>query len=532
MRTRITKRIEARRRLRASGTLLAGAALTAVAICSGAAAGPSGDAVRIPTSGPSARYHPAPLSERFGVNAQVMFWMMPGLDWAPLEAEMRRFSIGVVRADAPWGAVQPTAADGASQLFDWRALDSLEHSLASEGLRWLPVIDYSAPWAASRRLASGAPNLQSAPVDDRAFARFAAAVAARYGPGGPFWRAHPGLREIPVTAVEIWNEENTAFAWAPRPDARAYLKLYAAARSSIHALTPSTEVLVGGLSDPAWPFIDQLYSAGGERRDLFDGVAIHPYGATVGYALENVVLAREALDAHSDFNTPLDVTEFGWPSISRAATQRGLRPPSKSNGPPFISDPQRASRVATITRTLARSDCGVERILPDTWVTRERNPDNPEDWFGLVGAGGVPSATAIAYRNTLGLLLRSAAPAHAANRLCGRSLSLGAAGFTRTVVVHEPYPISPPVRSVRRTCVRFTVRSYGTPVSDIAVRIAAVTRRGRRPPIATRVVRTGPTGRAVECPTARAGSTIELRLSAERPDFAPVAIKRLRIRIH
>src|SRR5581483_907703 len=109
--------------------------------------------------------------------------------------------------------------------YNWTLDDLIVSSLAAHGLRWLPIIDYSTPWARS------APNqIHSPPRSAGDFATYAAAVVSRYGPGGSFWLENPGLKPLPVLTYEIWNEPDNGTFWYPSPNPAAYASLYGAAR--------------------------------------------------------------------------------------------------------------------------------------------------------------------------------------------------------------------------------------------------------------------------------------------------------------
>src|SRR5205807_8886011 len=152
-----------------------------------------------------------------------------------------------------------------------------------------PIIDYSTAWAQSLPGQDHSP-----PTSDADYAAYAAAVSARYGPGGSFWRAHPGLPALPVRQLEIWNEPDNGSFWRPGPDAARYALLYAAARDAIHAVDPSGRVLVGGLSQ-APTFLPAMLVADPTLRTGIDAVAIHPYGATPTAVLARVAQVRTVL---------------------------------------------------------------------------------------------------------------------------------------------------------------------------------------------------------------------------------------------
>src|SRR5947208_14937959 len=131
---------------------------------------------------------------------------------APLRA-VRASGIEQARTDAFWMWAEPRPPRRGVHHYDWRRLDAVAAALARHRLRWLPILDYSAIWAATYR-----GNYHSPPRNNADYAAYARAFARRYGRGGSFWRRHPRLPRLPVTDYEIWNEPNNGqFFWKPQP---------------------------------------------------------------------------------------------------------------------------------------------------------------------------------------------------------------------------------------------------------------------------------------------------------------------------
>ena len=250
---------------------------------------------------------PPPAEEQFGANVNRLFndfAYTPAQISAQLQA-VRATGATVARSDALWEATEPRAPDAGQHHYDWGFDDAIAGSLAAHGLTWLPILDYSAPWAQS------IPGQDHSPPHNSAdYAAYAAAFAARYGPGGRFWHAHPELTARPVGAIEIWNEPDSAYFWRPVPSPAAYAALYLAARATVDAVAPQIRVIVGGLTD-ASAFLPAMLHAQPRLRGHVDGVAIHPYG-TPAAIVAKVRAARAALDGLGMASVPLYVTEFGW----------------------------------------------------------------------------------------------------------------------------------------------------------------------------------------------------------------------------
>ena len=327
---------------------------------------------------------PPPKTELFGANVGRLFndrTYSPAQIGAQLAA-LRNSGATVARSDALWEATEPIAPVQGAHRYDWTFDDAIAGQLAAHGLSWLPIIDYSAPWAQS---VPGQDHSPPASIGD--YADYAAALASRYGPNGSFWAAHPGLQQQPVKTYEIWNEPDNPVFWSPAPDPTAYANLYITARRAIDAVQPNATVIVGGLTHPA-AFTTALLAASPQLRGHIDGVGIHPYGATPQDVLASVRSARLALDSLGLGTVPLYVTEFGWTT----------HPPGALDwAPPGL----RPAYIARTFAALGHLDCGVSDALLYAWVTPERNPANPQDWFGISPPGGGSTPDTVAFAEGL-----------------------------------------------------------------------------------------------------------------------------------
>jgi hypothetical protein len=341
----------------------------------------------------SAAPPPAPQGEQFGINVNRLFngraHSTPQID-----AELRAVAATgatVARSDAMWEAIEPRPPASGVHHYDWTFDDLIAGSLAAHDIQWLPLLDYSAPWAESIPGQDHSP-----PHSPSDFAAFAAALAARYGAGGSFWRTRPDLHAPPATTFEVWNEPDNPSFWKPAPSARRYADLYVATRQAIDAVDPSARVIVGGLSSPL-RFLPALLAARPDLAGRVDGVAIHPYGPTPDAVLARVRAARGELSALGLRDVPLYVTEFGW--TTRPAGALNYAPASRRPG-----------YIETALGELGHTDCGVAAALLYTWITPGADPANPQDWYGVSPGAGV-SAFATGLR-------RAVAPAASAGD-CG-----------------------------------------------------------------------------------------------------------------
>ena len=362
-----------RRRLVAvvAAVLVGAAGAVAVVALSGGGSSPS-PVGRVPPSGPAAAL-PAPSTQEFGVNVNRLFNDL-SYSQAQIDAQLaavRATGATVARSDALWEAAEPHAPVGGEHRYSWGFDDQIAGSLARAGLTWLPIIDYSAPWAGS---VSG--DWRSAPSSSAQYAAFAAAIAARYGARGSFWAQYPQLPYEPVQTYEIWNEENGNYFWDNGPNPAVYAELYLAARAAIRAVDPLAQVAIGGLTNPrqgmsALAFLSGMFRAVPGLAGNVDAVGIHPYAANAAGTVQFVVAVRQLLDSLGESAVPIDVTEFGWQTGSAAAEQ------------------QRAANMSAVAQALGNSNCGIALLAPYDW--QDPSYITNGDW-GLTGADGMRSA--------------------------------------------------------------------------------------------------------------------------------------------
>lgn len=352
---------------------LALAAVIVGAVVAGAAGGGSG------SSGPAA---PAPPStETFGASVN---WLFNAGVYPPVQVEarlhdLRLTGVTLARTDALWELAEPQPPAGGVHHYDWTFDDQIAFSLAAAGLRWLPILDYTAGWDASVEGQDHSPPRSAAD-----FAAFGAALAARYGPDGSFWREHPALPSEPVDTFEVWNEPDLAQFWTPAPDPSKYADLYLQTRGAITAVDPAARVIIGGLAHPA-TFLPALLRARGELKGHVDGVGIHPYGGNTYDVLAVVRTARHTLDALGMGDVPLYVTEVGWTTHPAGARN-------------YASEKTRPTYISSTVAALGHTDCGIAATVVYSWVTPEGDLTNREDWFGLEppAGGATPDTAALA----------------------------------------------------------------------------------------------------------------------------------------
>ncbi len=335
---------------------------------------PSVSSTTTPAPPAPAPARPPPRTEQFGASVNLLFngATNPPQLIATQLAALRATGVTIARSDALWEATEPAAPTAGVHTYDWAFDDRIAGDLAAHRLRWLPILDYSAPWAAS---VPGQDH--SAPSSSAAYAAYAGAFAARYGSAGTYWRAHPGVRAEPVQTYEIWNEPDNGEFWAPRPDPARYADLYASARAAIDAVDPGARVIVGGLTNPRG-FLPAILAAQPALRNHVDGVAIHPYG-TPAVVLGQIKADRAALIQLGMADVPLYATEFGWTTTPPGALD-------------YVPASLRPTYIFETVAALGHLDCGLAATVLYTWYSPQQDPADSQKWYGIDSLSGAPTA--------------------------------------------------------------------------------------------------------------------------------------------
>lgn len=145
------------------------------------------------------------------------------------------------------------------------------------------------------------------------YADFAHELARRVKPRG-------------VNAFQLWNEpDHRSGTWLPGPDPQAYAGLLKFAYPAIKTVNANARVLVGGLVNSNYEFLQDIYDHGSGR--YFDGIANHVYpqyppktcplasdGQASRHALCGISRVRKVLNRNGDAHKPIWLTELSWSS--------------------------------------------------------------------------------------------------------------------------------------------------------------------------------------------------------------------------
>jgi len=247
----------------------------------------------------------------------------------------------------------------------------------------LPIVAGTPGWAGPR------PN--AVPTDPRTYARFLARVAARYGPGGTFWRAHPELPRRPVSHLELYNEPFLPAGHEPGPTPAAYARLVRTAVPIARRANPRVRFLIAGETtwttdfDTYRPWMAALYAAVPDLGRYFDALSVHPYSSdppaayTPGdsrWQTPRIDEIKAKLAAHGDGDKHMWITEVGWTTCP--------------SNPACASESEQASYVQQMF-DMIRSDYSSSVDAVFLYGFHDLNPGDPSDkeqWFGFIRRDG------------------------------------------------------------------------------------------------------------------------------------------------
>jgi hypothetical protein len=238
---------------------------------------------------------------------------------------MGQGKVGTLRTILTWSAIDPTAAADDN---DWSSFDPIVLNAAQNGIEVLPFVYGTPTWVASGIDGNkcSAKCVYFPPKSAAALAAwktFVGDAIDRYGPNGEFWTLHPEVTKDPIGTWQIWNEQNSETFYAPKPSAKGYAKMLAAASEAIDAHDPTAEIVLGGMAElagshkaiPGSEYLTELYRVKGASQS-FDGVAPHPYGATIGKISAQVESYRKVMKQAGDSGAGMWITEIGAGSAS------------------------------------------------------------------------------------------------------------------------------------------------------------------------------------------------------------------------
>ncbi|MGN0847240.1 MAG: hypothetical protein ACI4RA_07645 [Kiritimatiellia bacterium] len=220
---------------------------------------------------------------------------------------MRQAGMGWVRSDFDWASIEREKGK-----WDFTPFDRVLLETEGAGVRLLPILGYSVPWA----------HPAHEHLDE--WGEYVRRVVTRYG------------QRLPV--LEVWNEQNGNGFWE-NPNPTNYLKVLRRTREVARSIEPKVRIAFGGTSGVPFEFIEEVYRLGG--ANCFDIMNVHPYShpdQPEGRMDEQLERLRDMMAKYGDAQKPIWITEVGWPThqvrvVDGEVLRAGLRAldPAKRN---------------------------------------------------------------------------------------------------------------------------------------------------------------------------------------------------------
>jgi hypothetical protein len=223
-------------------------------------------------------------------------------------AAQKSIGVRLIRQTFNWRSIETSPG-----VYNLGAYDGYVGSLASQGIRVLPVL-FDTPF-----FHSGTTKTRPSypPRSNATMGRFAAALVRRYGPNGSFWSQNPGIRKVPITAWQIWNEPTLKVYWRNRPSARAYTRMVTTVSRSIRRVHRRAEIVSAGLPPSTLPgtirlnrFIAQIYRARIGRS--ITSLAINSYAKNSRELSRLLRSIRKLMNRRGGRRDSIWITELGW----------------------------------------------------------------------------------------------------------------------------------------------------------------------------------------------------------------------------
>lgn len=313
--------------------------------------------------------------------------------------KQRRFAFGMlsacgihsIRRDFLWHEIEPKRGQ-----FVFDPYDALVDDAQKWDIEILALLAYGNPWAAKDAHHNNVP-----PDDPADFATFAAAVADHF--------------RNRVNRYEIWNEPNNPLFWlcsCPESEPTRYADLLATSVAALHATVPAVQVGFAGtvylmpsfLTQSSGPdYVRAALISDMEAVPLWDAMAFHAYSTYPPVAppeaegvfvagrdpevslLEKIAVFKQLLADVGRLDTPLWLTEIGWPVSSAGVSEQD----------------QARYLIRAILLAAAHTEVIALFNLSDG-----ENPESlpPEQAFGLLHTDGTPKLAYEALRSLLGTL--------------------------------------------------------------------------------------------------------------------------------
>jgi hypothetical protein len=277
---------------------------------------------------------------------------------------IREAGFGWIRQDLFWGRVEQEKG-----VYRFEEYDALLDGLTARGMRAIFILDYAnALYETETSVRTEAGRA--------AFARFAAAAAARYKGRGVYW--------------EIWNEPNLSQFWKPEPSVDDYAALAIATAKAIRAADPKATILAPATSGIPLRFLEKLFEKG--LLEHIDLLSVHPYRNTVPETVTSdyALLGELVLKHLPPGRKPPAIVSGEW-GYSNA----------HYGGLPITEELQAAYLARELLTNLA---AGILLSIWYDWANDGPDPKNTEHNFGTVTQDRKPKPAYLAAKTLTGFL--------------------------------------------------------------------------------------------------------------------------------
>mgnify|MGYP000861907526 CR=1 FL=1 len=258
----------------------------------------------------TAQEQPALEAPRLGIGIALDQYET-NLDLLDALRTVREMGYGAVVQRINWATIEPVRGE-----FEWRFWDEALRLVHEQGLRVIAILEGAPEWS---RATHEADNPDAPPQDPGDYARFAAALASRYG-------------DL-LYAYQIWDAPNIYPHWGKGAiDPAGYVALLESAAEAIRAVDDDALIVAGGMAPNTESagrnmsdvrFLKEIYRLG--AAEWFDVVGVKAYGFWSGpydrrvaddvLNLSRAVLLREEMRRHGDAGKPLWALEGGWVAL-------------------------------------------------------------------------------------------------------------------------------------------------------------------------------------------------------------------------
>ena len=380
--------------------------------------------------------------------------------WAVTTAQMNQelnalqtAGANVARVDVSWSALEPTTPGQYNPSYLAR-LDAFMTGAAQRGIKVIATIACTPAWA------STGGQWNDAPTDPTTYGNIAAFLSARYS--------------SELAALEVWNEPNWNNNLIATNLPATYTAMVKAFFLGARRGNAGVPVLMGAMAYADLPFLRSLYADG--IKGYYDGISVHPYadGAapgnlTVTHSFLGGIESLHAAQVAGGDNTPIWVTEFGWPVGTSAGANTEAQSATYLQAAFALVDGLPYVRAATAYQ------------LRDMAT----DPTNPEDNFGLLEQNFTPRPSYAAF--TAAMAASRAAVSGSAGGTTGTSstatststsTNTSTSTSTPTPTGSSTSPASPPSTSTHPTKRHTATAGIASVRASIAtVHIARIARR-------------------------------------------------------